>query len=137
MHTKLHFYINLDSHEASDEDAEEDMDDSDDDQALKPYECGVCPGVKFSTAEGLDKHVESVHTKSVTSLTKKSQKISQKSQRKTKEITAKVIDEVTDEFANEVANIEAKSVPSKTKVETNAKKIPSPMTNGTFSFSYF
>ena len=103
-----------------------------DDEALKPYECGLCPGVKFSTAEGLGKHVDTLHSKSTTNSVPSSPKKVQKGHKKTKEITEEVIDEVTDEFANEVANIEAKSVTSKNKTETVAKKTTLQMSNGKF-----
>ena len=103
-----------------------------DDEALTPYECGLCPGVKFSTAEGLGKHVDTLHSKSTTNSVPSSPKKVQKGQKKTKEITAEVIDEVTDEFANEVANIEAKSVTSKNKTETVAKMTTLQMSNGKF-----
>ena len=100
-----------------------------DDEALKPYECGLCPGVKFSTAEGLGKHVDTLHSKSTTNSKPSSPKKVQKGHKKTKEITEEVIDEVTDEFANEVANIEAKS---KNKTETVAKKTALQISNGKF-----
>ena len=99
---------------------------------MKPYECGLCPGVKFSTAEGLGKHVDTLHSKSTTNSVPSSPKKVQKGHKKTKEITEEVIDEVTDEFANEVANIEAKSVTSKNKTETVAKKTTLQMSNGKF-----
>ena len=99
---------------------------------MKPYECGLCPGVKFSTAEGLGKHVDTLHSKSTTNSKPSSPKKIQKGHKKTKEITEEVIDEVTDEFANEVANIEAKSVTSKNKTETVAKKTALQISNGKF-----
>ena len=99
---------------------------------MKPYECGLCPGVKFSTAEGLGKHVDTLHSKSTTNSVPSSPKKVQKGHKKTKEITEEVIDEVTDEFANEVANIEAKSVTSKNKTETVAKKTTLQISNGKF-----
>ena len=99
---------------------------------MKPYECGLCPGVKFSTAEGLGKHVDTLHSKSKTNSVPSSPKKVQKGHKKTKEITEEVIDEVTDEFANEVANIEAKSVTSKKKAETVAKKTALQISNGKF-----
>merc|ERR1711971_1520225 len=49
---KMQSIFNTGDDEASDEDFDEENDDSDD-EALKPYECGLCPGVKFSTVEGL------------------------------------------------------------------------------------
>ena len=103
-----------------------------DHEALKPYECGLCPGVKFSTAEGLGKHVDTLHSKSTTNSVPSSPKKVQKGHKKTKEITEEVIDEVTDEFANEVANIEAKSVTNKNKIETVAKKTALQISNGKF-----
>ena len=101
-----------------------------DDEALTPYECGLCPGVKFSTAEGLGKHVDNLHAKSTTNSVPLSPKKVQKGQKKTKEITEEVIDEVTDEFANEVANIEAKNVTSKNKTEIVLKKTALQISNG-------
>ena len=99
---------------------------------MTPYECGLCPGVKFSTAEGLGKHVDTIHAESTTNSVPSSPKKVQKGQKKTKEITEEVIDEVTDEFANEVANIEAKSVTSKKKTETGLKKTALQISNGKF-----
>ena len=99
---------------------------------MTPYECALCPGVKFSTAEGLGKHVDTTHVESTTNSVPSSPKKVQKGHKKTKEITEEVIDEVTDEFANEVANIEAKNVTIKNKTETVAKKTALQISNGKF-----
>ena len=116
---KMQSLFNATENEASDDDIDEEN-DSDDDEALKPYECAICPGAKFSTVEGLGKHVESSHSKetsptTLSSPSSSSPKKAKKVQSRSKEITEEVIDEVTDEFANEVANIEAKSMPKSTK----------------------
>ena len=78
--------------DASDEDLDEENDDSDDD-ALKPYECGLCPGVKFSTVEGLEKHVETcLNTpKNESSPPKKVRKSPKTSKDKAKEEAEEVI----------------------------------------------
>ena len=104
---------------------------------MTPYECGLCAGVKFSTVEGLGKHVNTLHVDSTTNSVPLSPKKVQKGQKKTKEITEEVIDEVTDEFANEVANIEAKSVTSKNKIEAVVKKTALHISNGKYCAHVF
>ena len=114
---KMQSLFNADNEVSDDDIDEENDDDSDsDDEALKPYECAICPGAKFSTVEGLGKHVENSHSKQTSSSSPSSPvKKAKKVQFKNKDITEEVIDEVTDEFANEVANIEAKSLSKSTK----------------------
>ena len=86
--------------------------DSDDEDAVKPFECGLCgtSGKRFSTAEKLEKHVESDHqTPPKSKDNKKSSANASPKIPTTKTITEDIIDEVADEFANEVDKLEAKN----------------------------
>ena len=88
---------------------ETDEEESDDEDAIKPFECGMC-NQKFSTVQKLEK--------CITNCSQKSKK--PEIPKRNEAITAEVIDEIADEFANEVANMEAKSAKKSVK-KTQAK----------------
>ena len=97
-------------------------DDTDDDEVLKPYECGKC-SLSFSTIDILEKHVSKEHTKSSNKEIKNKQITTS-----TKEMTPESIDEVIDEFAKDVEAMETSpkipSSPTKPKIKKPIRPIP-------------
>ena len=89
--------------------------DEDDDEALQPFECGIC-SLKFSTVETLETHVTEKHNESKIDA-KDHLASGDRNKTRTREISSAVIDEVTDEFADEVAALEAEEEKLQKKME--------------------
>jgi hypothetical protein len=75
------------------------------DDALRPFECGIC-NQTFSTVETLQDHVVEMHNESMSDKHENTNE-NDKKEKRIREISNEVIDEVTDEFADEVAAFEA------------------------------
>ena len=83
-------------------------DEEEDEDALKPFECGVCSG-KFSTVEKLEIHVLKTHEEPGAAEPNSGggSAATHQATKSNGAVNAAVIDEVADEFAGEVAAFEA------------------------------